>query len=299
MESESPPGVIDGVINFDKPEGISSHTAVQRIKSILKAGKAGHAGTLDPLAEGVLLILTGRATKLTPYLAALDKKYTAVVKLGEHTDTLDREGDVIATAPIAGITAESTIEALKAFTGVIAQTPPMYSALKVNGTPLYKLARKGLEVERKQRTITIFDIRLTAFELPYITLAIHCSKGTYVRSLCSDLAESLGSCGHVHALKRVSVGAFDITRACGFDSLGQGCYHTMDETLSHLGEVTLAPEEQKKLLNGAAIGDSAHGHEDGAALRLKDTRGNLLAIGTYTDNKIKLITLLGKSPRNS
>ncbi|MBF0320425.1 MAG: tRNA pseudouridine(55) synthase TruB [Nitrospirae bacterium] len=291
--------MIDGVINFDKPEGISSHTAVQRIKSILKIGKAGHAGTLDPLAEGVLLVLAGRATKLTPYLAALDKKYTAVVKLGEHTDTLDREGKIIGTAPTTGINSEAVTQALKAFTGVIAQTPPMYSALKVNGTPLYKLARKGLEVERKQRTITIFDIRLTAFELPYITIDIHCSKGTYVRSLCSDLAESLGSCGYVYALRRVSVGAFDITDSCGLDTLGDGCFHTMDETLSHLGEKTLAQEEQKRLLNGAVVEDSTHGYENGAALRLKDTRGNLLAIGTYSDNKIKLITLLGKSPRNS
>jgi tRNA pseudouridine55 synthase len=291
--------VIDGAINFNKPEGISSHTAVQRIRSILRIAKAGHAGTLDPLAEGVLIVLCGRATKLTPYLATLDKKYTAVVKLGEHTETLDREGKVTRTAPTSGITAEGVVEALKAFTGVIAQTPPMYSALKLNGTPLYKLARKGLEVERKQRTITIFNIELTAFSLPYITLTIHCSKGTYVRSLCSDLAEGLGSCGYVHALKRISVGVFDITGSCGFDTLGDGCFLSMDETLGHLGERTLTPDEQRKLLNGSTVEDSGYGHEAGAALRLKDIRGNLLGIGAYEDNKIKLMTLLGKSPVNS
>ncbi|WP_420263581.1 tRNA pseudouridine(55) synthase TruB [Candidatus Magnetominusculus dajiuhuensis] len=291
--------MINGAINFNKPEGISSHTAVQRIKAALKLGKAGHAGTLDPLAEGVLIVLCGNATKLTPYLATLDKKYNAVVKLGEHTETLDREGKVVRTAPISGITAEGVEEALKAFTGVISQTPPMYSALKINGTPLYKLARKGLEVERKQRTITIFDITLTAFDLPYITLALHCSKGTYVRSLCSDLAESLGSCGYVHALKRTGVGMFNITGSCGLDTLESARVLSMDETLCHLVERTLTPDEQRKILNGSMLDDYAPDRQNGEAVRLKDIRGNLFGIGTYADKKIKIATFLGKSRGNS
>ncbi|MBF0458150.1 MAG: tRNA pseudouridine(55) synthase TruB [Nitrospirae bacterium] len=291
--------MISGAINLDKPEGISSHTAVQRVKTALKLSKAGHAGTLDPLACGVLIVLCGKATKLTPYLATLDKKYTAVVKLGVHTDTLDREGKIIREAPVTGITAEGITEALKSFTGVISQTPPMYSALKINGTPLYKLARKGLEVERKQRTITIFDIRLTAFDLPYVTLDIHCSKGTYVRSLCSDLAESLGSCGHVHALRRTGVGKFDISGSCSLDTLDSARVMSMDETLSHLNERTLTPDEQRKILNGSTLDDFAPGRENGSALRLKDISGNLFAIGTYGDSKIRLTTFLGKNQRNS
>ncbi|MCG6552489.1 MAG: tRNA pseudouridine(55) synthase TruB [Candidatus Magnetominusculus sp. LBB02] len=284
--------MINGAINFNKPEGISSHTAVQRVKSALKVAKAGHAGTLDPLAEGVLVVLCGKATKLNPYLSVLDKKYTAIVKLGAATDTLDREGKIIRTAPISGISAEGITEALGQFSGVISQTPPMYSALKVNGTPLYKLARKGLELERKERTITIFAISLTAFELPFITLDIHCSKGTYVRTLCSDLAESLGVCGHVHALKRTAVGHFDISGASGPDGLDGARVFSMDETLCHLSERTLTAGEQQKIAAGAMLDDYAHGRKNGEAIRLKDIRGNLFAVGAYADNKIKPITFL-------
>ncbi|MEO5359007.1 MAG: tRNA pseudouridine(55) synthase TruB [Nitrospirota bacterium] len=291
--------MISRAINFNKPEGISSHTAVQQVKSVLKISKAGHAGTLDPLAEGVLIVLCAQATKLTPYLATLDKKYTAVVRLGQHTDTLDREGKVIRTAPVSEITADGVVEALKSFTGEISQTPPMYSALKINGTPLYKLARKGLEVERKQRSITIFAINLAAFDLPYITLNIHCSKGTYVRTLCSDLAEAMGTCGHIHALKRTGVGRFGISESCSLDTLQSARVISMDETLSHLGERTLTPDEQRKILNGSMLDDYAEGRQDGAALRLRDIRGNLFAIGTYGGNKIKMATFLGKSQRNS
>lgn len=282
--------MISCAINFNKPEGISSHTAVQRVKAVLKINKAGHAGTLDPLAEGVLIVLCGMATKLTPYLATLDKKYKAVVRLGQETDTLDREGDIIREAPIDGITALGVTEALKAFTGVISQTPPMYSALKINGTPLYKLARKGIEVERSKRSITVFAITLDCFDLPYITLSIHCSKGTYVRTLCSDLASALGTCGHIHALRRTAVGKFDITDSYGLDSLAGARFLSMDETLSHLSQRTLTPDEQRKIINGTVLDDFAQGRENGAAIRLKDIRGNLLGVGIYTDHKIKMAT---------
>lgn len=198
---------INGILLLDKPTGISSNKALQQVKHLFKAQKAGHTGSLDPLATGVLPICLGEATKISAFLLDADKKYRFKIKLGEKTSTADAEGDVIETGGIEGITQQQIEALLPDFIGDIMQLPPMYSALKHNGERLYKLAREGVEVKREPREITIFGLSLISFELPYVEFDVHCSKGTYVRSLADDIGNELGCGAHVVELRRTAVGS--------------------------------------------------------------------------------------------
>ncbi len=199
---------IDGMLVLDKPIGLTSNDALQRVKHLFKAAKAGHTGSLDPLATGVLPLCFGEATKMSQYLLDADKRYLTTVKLGVRTDSGDAEGKVIDTRSAAGITAAQVREALLRFTGEIEQVPSMFSAVKHGGQPLYKLARQGIEVERASRRVTIFRNDLLAMRDDEIDLDIHCSKGTYVRTIAEDLGELLGCGGHVIALRRMQAGPF-------------------------------------------------------------------------------------------
>ncbi len=199
---------VNGVIALDKPIGLSSNDAVQRVKRIFSAKKVGHTGSLDPLATGVLPLCLGEATKFSQYLLASDKKYWTKIKLGVATDSGDADGQVISTGSVDGITFDAIEKALEAFRGEFDQVPSMFSAVKHNGQPLYKLARQGIEVERKARPVTVFENELLEFEGDELTLSIHCSKGTYVRTIAEELGEALGCGAHVTALRRTMAGPF-------------------------------------------------------------------------------------------
>jgi len=199
---------IDGIVILDKAIGISSNRALQEVKRIYDAQKAGHTGSLDPLATGVLPLCLGEATKVSQFLLDSDKKYRTRLKLGVRTDSGDCEGNVLESCVDFEILRSQIEEALTAFRGEIDQVPPMYSALKVNGVPLYKMARKGQTIEREARRVTIYSIELTAFEGDELELEIACSKGTYIRTIADDLGQALGCGAHIIALRRTQAGAF-------------------------------------------------------------------------------------------
>ncbi|MBV9576311.1 MAG: tRNA pseudouridine(55) synthase TruB [Gammaproteobacteria bacterium] len=202
---------VNGILLLDKPAHITSNGALQKVKRLFNAKKAGHTGSLDPIATGMLPICFGEATKFSQFLLDSNKIYHVVAKLGVQTTTGDSEGEIIATQLVKDITTERVKAVMQNFLGDIDQVPPMYSAIKYQGDPLYKLARQGIEVERKPRRITIFSLELETVNEDEITFSVHCSKGTYVRTLVEDIARALGYGGHVQALRRLSVVPYDDT----------------------------------------------------------------------------------------
>lgn len=203
---------LHGLLVLDKPQGLSSNQALQQVKRLFNANKAGHAGTLDPLATGVLVLCFGRATKIVEHIVGAGKTYHVIAKLGEQTDSGDREGEVIAKTDVQEQQLAGISQVVDAFIGDIEQIPPMYSALKKNGVPLYKLAREGKQVERAARTVHIADIKIENIKANndgiYVSMLVSCSKGTYIRSLVEDIGAKLGCYAHVAELRRLSVGKF-------------------------------------------------------------------------------------------
>jgi tRNA pseudouridine55 synthase len=199
---------VTGILLLDKPVAITSNDALQRVKRVYRAAKAGHTGSLDPLADGLLPICLGAATKLSAFLLDADKKYRVRALLGVTTTTADAEGEVLRERPVEGVTEDALQALLPRFTGEIDQVPPMYSALKHKGQRLYKLAREGVEVEREPRRVSIYGLTLGPVAFPEFELEVHCSKGTYVRTLVEDIGEALGCGAHVTALRRTAVGPY-------------------------------------------------------------------------------------------
>jgi len=199
---------IEGILPLDKPAGVTSNAALQRVKRLYQAAKAGHTGSLDPLATGLLPVCLGGATKFSAFLLDAEKRYRVRIRLGVTTTTADAEGDVIDRSSTAGIGEEGIRAVLARFRGPIEQIPPMYSAVKHQGERLYKLARQGIEVERNPRQVEVYALELTELSLPEIELDVHCSKGTYVRTLAEDIGQALGCGGHVTRLRRTGVGPF-------------------------------------------------------------------------------------------
>ena len=210
------------ILNVYKPPGITSFGAVRKIRHALKVKKVGHAGTLDPMAEGVLIVMVGKATKRAVEFESLTKKYDALIRLGISTDTYDITGNVLSEKDCSKISRETIESALRDFIGEIDQIPPMYSALKIDGQKLYKLARQGIVVERKPRRIIIDDIRLTEFNPPSFRIEVACSKGTYIRSIAHDLGEKLGCGGCLEELKRTAIGSFRIEDSLKLDEIQLG-----------------------------------------------------------------------------
>ena len=210
---------MDGILIADKPAGITSFGVVKEVKAILGARKVGHGGTLDPLATGVLPLFINRATKLVPFLMNGTKKYRATMKLGIETDSQDCDGTIIAESNHIPTDHEQIIRVLSSFTGTGTQIPPMFSALKVRGTPLYKFARKGISLERKPRSIFIHGLRVVDITLPHVTFEVTCSAGTYVRTLCADSGTQLGCGAHLVELTRLQSGLFHLEDAMKLDQL--------------------------------------------------------------------------------
>ena len=209
---------IHGVFLLDKPQGMSSNDIMQKVKRIFQANKAGHTGALDPLATGMLPICLGEATKFSQFLLDADKRYLVTAKLGERTDTSDAEGQIVESREVNVKTPE-ILTALEQFRGDILQVPTMFSALKHNGKPLYEYARQGITVEREARPITIFELNFIEYNSPYLTLEVHCSKGTYIRTLVDDLGKVLGCGGHVTMLRRTAVADYPTEKMLDWHAL--------------------------------------------------------------------------------
>ena len=209
----------DGALLVDKPSGPTSHDVVDVIRRRFGIKKVGHCGTLDPNATGLLIIVLGRGTKLSEKMMSDDKVYEGTVKFGEATDSYDSDGEITATAPVPPLTLDQLNEAAATFIGDQMQMPPMVSAIKIKGVPLYKLARKGIEVEREPRLIHIYNYRFTNYEPPLGQFRVGCTKGTYVRSLAHELGQKLGCGAHLTALRRSVSGKFDVAEAMGLDDL--------------------------------------------------------------------------------
>lgn len=210
---------INGILLLDKPTGITSNAALQRIKRLFHAKKAGHTGSLDPLASGMLPICFGEATKFSQYLLDADKRYFVKAKLGIRTATADKEGEIIAKREVPALTKVQIDSAFDAFRGEIEQIPSMFSAVKYKGQPLYKLARKGIEVERKSRRIKIYELNVLDYENDIISFEVSCSKGTYVRTIVDDFGEAIGCGAHVIYLRRSTVGHFQMEEMTSLEKL--------------------------------------------------------------------------------
>ena len=208
---------LDGALLIDKPAGPTSHDIVDEIRDGFRIKKVGHCGTLDPNATGLLIMLLGRGTKLSEKLMSDDKVYSGWIKFGETTNSYDTDGDVLETKPVPPLSVDLLNEAAAGFIGDIMQQPPMVSAVKIGGVPLYKLARKGVEVERKARLIHIYNFRFTLYEEPYAFFRVACTKGTYVRTLAHELGQKFGCGAHLATLRRVSSGRFDVADALKYE----------------------------------------------------------------------------------
>jgi tRNA pseudouridine55 synthase len=210
---------LDGAILIDKPAGPTSHDVVDAIRRQFNIKKVGHCGTLDPAATGLLIIVLGRGTKLSERLMSDDKVYEGTMKFGETTDSYDADGELVASLPVLPMSLEELNEAAAGFIGDLMQTPPMVSAIKKGGVPLYKLARKGVEVEREPRLIHIYNFRFTTYQEPLGAFRLACTKGTYVRTVAHELGQKLGCGAHLATLRRITSGKFDVTDAVTFEDV--------------------------------------------------------------------------------
>ena len=288
MSKRNPKGRdINGVLLLDKASGHSSNSALQDVKRLFDANKAGHTGSLDPLASGLLPICLGQATKVAQFLLNGDKCYFVRGKLGQISDTGDSDGQVIDFGSTKKVNEKGIKNILQDFSGSIHQVPPMYSALKRNGTPLYKLARRGIEVERESRAVNIHEIKFIGFDNEILSLEVSCSKGTYIRTLIEDIGKSLGCGGHVIELRRVGFTHFDISQGRTFDDLVE----LKNKSLNSLDSILLGADEMLPSLRGLYLDaeqalDIKHGRkvqfsglDVGQKIKLYDEKKQFIGIG--------------------
>jgi tRNA pseudouridine55 synthase len=283
---------IDGIVLLDKPVGLSSNDALQRAKRLFDARKAGHTGSLDKLASGLLPICLGEATKISGVLLNADKHYLATFRLGERTSTGDAEGEVTERRPVEGLTRDGVQRVLGRFVGVLEQVPPMHSAIKYQGKPLYKLAHKGIEIARAPREVTIYTLDLLAFEGRDMSVSVRCSKGTYVRTLAEDVGAALGCGAHVAALRRVGSGPYQDPEMVTLEALAA----LAEEGLEALDQVVLPIESAVADWPEVRLTeDVAYYVRQGQAvlvpraptrgwLRIHDAQGGFLGVGEVLDD---------------
>lgn len=281
-----------GVVVVDKPSGPTSFDVVRRVKGLFKTRRCGHTGTLDPTATGVLPICIGDATKVASFISEGEKEYDAVVRFGEVTDTQDAAGRTLSTRPLGDLTEDRVRAELRSFVGLVAQTPPMYSARKVDGRRLYELARAGEEVPREPRQVHIDEARLLFFRPPDAGVFVRCSKGTYLRTLAHDLGERLGCGGHLRGLKRVRVGTFGLEDSVGLDTLMAAAKEKqldqyllpVSRALADLAELRLDVQLARRVAHGHAPGPAdlsrlrAPPFSRGRKVRLVDPEERVLAV---------------------
>lgn len=275
---------IHGVILLDKPTGKTSNAVLQRIKWLLNAKKAGHTGSLDPLATGLLPLCFGQATKVSEYLLHSHKKYTTVLKLGEVTDTLDSEGEVTIAKPV-DVSDEQLQGALEQFRGDIKQVPPMYSALKKDGQPLYKLARKGEIIDRPARDMTVHSLEARRIDELHVELKVHCSSGFYIRSLCHDLGGVLGCGAHVVELRRTDIKALNVVQAHSMDDIENAelkdVLLPIETLIEHMPRIVISDAQVTSMLHGKVT--SAEGLVTNEITRFYKTNGELFGLGEVSE----------------
>ncbi len=277
---------MEGLLLVDKPQGMSSHDVVNRVRRLSGVRRVGHAGTLDPLATGLLLVSIGRVTRLNEYLVGHGKVYWATVRLGQATNTYDAEGEVTVERPFTSITLAAIEETLPAFRGTIQQRPPAYSAIKKDGQPLYKLARKGIDVDVPMREVVIYKLELVEYVPPFLQLDIHCSSGTYIRSIAHDLGAAMGCGGHITQLRRTAVDQFNIADAVRLDELTPENIADYllppDTAVSTFPRLNLAAKQASDLLMGRFL-ERTEGDEIGTLARAFDADGVFIGIAIATD----------------
>ena len=284
-----------GIINVYKEKGFTSFDVVAKLRGILKTKKIGHTGTLDPDAEGVLPVCIGRATKVCDILTDKDKVYEAVMLLGVETDTQDTSGEVLKELPVE-VSEEAVKEAILSFVGEYAQVPPMYSALKVNGKKLYELAREGKTVERKARNVQIFSIEILEMDLPRVRMSVHCSKGTYIRTLCHDVGQKLGCGGCMDKLLRTKVGVFELADtlklaeidALAKESLVEERIISVDELFEDYTKVWMKQEFDVVVHNGNRVKKRMFEEKlssNAERLRVYDSKGEFIGIYEYSEER--------------
>jgi tRNA pseudouridine55 synthase len=293
-----------GIIVIDKPPNISSAKVVAKVKRLLDAKKVGHTGTLDPFAEGVLVCCINEATRLARFLLAGNKTYNAILKLGIETDTQDMTGTVLATRAVTGCTQERIRSTVEQFIGSIEQQPPIFSALKHRGTPLYKLARQGRPVQKPARRIHISKIKILEINLPLVHLEVSCSAGTYIRTLCADIGKQMGCGGHLLALKRTQSSGFTLQQAISLPQLekqaltreANGSLISMADALADMPECEAGQNLMKKIRYGQPIRKtdidverlSENLKQDDTHLKVVDADNALLAVLRYKKNQDRL-----------
>lgn len=280
---------MEGLLLIDKPVGWTSHDAVAYVRRTLGTKRAGHTGTLDPDATGLVIVLVGRATRLAKYFEHDAKGYSTVMALGSETDTQDSSGSVVRDCLVPVLTEDSVRSVMASFLGEISQLPPMYSAVKVDGRRLYKSARAGVEVERAVRTVTVHELALRFVEPGRIGFDAVCSKGTYIRTLCRDIAEALGSCGHMDSLRRIIAGGYDVSSAVSLEGRpGReellAAMTPMEKMLPSIPLAVAAGHVLAGIMNGRApfadeLEFSGGAPEEGLPVRILDGDGALAAIG--------------------
>lgn len=297
--------LVDGIVLLNKPIGLSSNQALQRVRRLYRAAKAGHTGALDPLATGMLPLCLGEATKFSQFLLDADKRYVTCIQLGTRTTTGDREGEVLTQEAIPELSDTELEAVLDKFRGDIEQIPPMYSALKHEGKPLYEYARQGIVIERKRRQVTISNLTLISRTADTLTLDISCSKGTYIRTIGEDIGETLGCGGHLKTLHRVSTAGyqpenmltleeFEVLAEQGEEVLDERLM-TMDTAVEHLDKVMLSAPASKDMLFGRTVQNPTT-LADGALIRLYDQESSrFLGLGQVKGAFIKPQRLVNTS----
>jgi tRNA pseudouridine55 synthase len=286
---------ISGIVLVDKPGGLTSNRVLQRIKRLFRAQKAGHTGTLDPLATGMLPICLGAATRVSGLMLDASKRYRVIAEFGLATDTGDAEGSVTERRDVEAPSLDRLTAAVNELRGPILQTPPMYSALKRGGRPLYELARKGQSVERVPRPVEIFELEVEALDWPRVTLFVHCSKGTYIRTLVGDLATALGAPGHVQALRRLAVGTFDESQMVPIEMLEQAAGEGLesldrlllpiDAALQGRPAIKVNAADALALRQGRRIVAEAGAQE--LSVRVYDPDGTLVGLGELSSGELR------------
>lgn len=287
--------VVDGILVIDKPQDWTSHDVVAKVRKLTRIRRVGHTGTLDPMATGVLLLCLGKATRVVEYIVGHDKSYRATVQLGAETDTYDAQGQVVARKPV-DVSEEALRTALDRFKGKIQQVPPMYSALKRDGKKLVDLARKGIEVKREPRPVTVYKLDLLSFDVAKhaFTIDMRCSSGTYVRSLAYDLGRTLGCGAHLAALTRTAVGDVELAQALSLedfeDAVKDGSWTSLlrplDSALEHFPSITLSDEDAVRARHGGMLDVQNFRHS--GRVRAYDSSGMLISIMRFDPVRKKL-----------
>jgi len=287
---------MEGVININKPRGVTSHDVVMQVRRITGEKKIGHTGTLDPLATGVLVLCLGKATRIAQYLEAGEKEYRVIMRLGITTDTLDAEGKVTGTNAYTPPSHQAVVEASERFIGDILQQPPAFSAIKIAGVPAYKLARQGKEPVLAPRAVRIFGIQLAGYDDPFVSLTVHCSKGVYIRTLCAEIGAALGMGAHVTDLTRIRSGNFRIEDALALDELARRATEgtlsrsiiSIDAALNDFPVVLVSPEEAVRVMHGNRIACPVmQGGSKAAMVRIGSRESGLLALARVVEGELR------------